>query len=287
MATIWKTEAAGEAMLARYAQFLTYWPAANEQLRLPTLQGETFVIASGPEDAPPVLLLHGGLANSASWMGDVAAWSQHFRVYAVDMIGEPGFSAPSRPPLASEAYALWLDEVMAGLGVRRAAFVGISLGGWLALDYATRRPERVSALALLCPGGVGRTKNVLLWATPLLLLGPWGRRLVMRKLGAGAITEDPSPAVQAFGAFMDLIQANFRPRRDPLPRFSDAALRGLDMPVLAILGAKDAMLDSFGTRDRLTANIPTADIRWLPEAGHFLVGHGAEIDAFLAKALLP
>jgi pimeloyl-ACP methyl ester carboxylesterase len=287
MTAIWKSDAGRQAVLGRYAQFLAYWPAANEQLRLPTAQGETFVIASGPEGAPAVLLLHGSMANTTSWMGDVATLARHLRVYAVDMIGEPGFSAPSRPSLASDAYAVWLDEVMAALGVGRAALVGISLGGWLALDYAARRPGRVSALALLCPGGVGATKNVLLWAAPLMLLGGWGRRQVMRRLGAGAVTAEASPAAKAFGDFMGLIQASFRPRRDPLPRFSDAALRGLDMPVLAILGAQDAMLDSFGTRRRLAANVPTADIRWLPKAGHFLVGHSPAIDSFLAKALLP
>jgi pimeloyl-ACP methyl ester carboxylesterase len=287
MAGIWKTPEAGEAVRARYAEFLRYWPGVHEQRRLATSQGETFVIASGPQGAPAVMLLHGAMANSVSWMGDVAAWSQHFRVYALDMIGEPGFSAPSRPPLASEAYALWLDDVMAGLGVSQAALVGISLGGWLALDYATRRPGRVSALALLCPGGVGRTKNVLVWAAPLLLLGPWGHRMVMQKLGAGAIDTSASPAIKAFGDFMGLIQASTRPRREPLPRFSDLALSGLSMPVLAFLGAKDAMLDSYGTRARLTTKVPHADIRWLPDSGHFLVGHGTAIGAFLAKALLP
>src|SRR5205807_1456668 len=142
---------------------------------------------------------HGSGANTTSWMGDVAALAQRFRVYALDMIGEPGFSAPSRPPLGSEAYAVWLDQVLAGLGVARAALVGISLGGWLALDYATRRPGRVIALALLCPGGVGPQKN-LLWILPLLLLGKWGRAQVMRRLGGGAVigTGEPSPALKAF-----------------------------------------------------------------------------------------
>jgi pimeloyl-ACP methyl ester carboxylesterase len=286
MAEIWKTPEAGEAVLARYARFLSHWPQPSEQLRLPTSQGETFVIASGRADAPPVVLLHGAVANSTSWLGDAAAWSQHFRVYAVDVIGEPGFSAPSRPDLASDAYAVWLDEVLAGLGVVRCAFVGISLGGWLALDYATRRPERVSALALLCPGGVGAQKN-LAWVLPLLLLGKWGRTQVMRRLGGAAVTRagEPSAALKAFAEFQDEITARFRPRRVRLPRFADAALRRLTMPALFVLGARDAILDSAGTRTRVARLMPHVEIVWLPDEGHFLVRHGPTLGAFLQRAL--
>jgi hypothetical protein len=53
------------------------------------------------------VLLHGAGANTVMWMGDAADWSTARRVYAVDVIGEPGLSAPSRPPLASGAYADW------------------------------------------------------------------------------------------------------------------------------------------------------------------------------------
>jgi pimeloyl-ACP methyl ester carboxylesterase len=57
------------------------------------------------------------------------------------------------------------------------------------------------------------------------------------------------------------------------------------MPLLAILGAKDVMIDSAGTRARLEAHAPNARVVWLPEAGHMLIGHAATIDGFLAKAV--
>jgi pimeloyl-ACP methyl ester carboxylesterase len=293
MPSIWKTAAGGEAVRARYARFLEYWPQPSVQRRIATSQGETFVMESGPhlqnkrERAPAVVFLHGAASNSVTWLRDAAVLGERFKVYAVDMIGEPGLSAESRPALASGAYAPWLDEVLAGLGVERAALVGISLGGWLALEFATTHPDKVSALVLLCPGGVGRHRNVLLWAAPLLALGPWGRRRFMKIVGAPQPTGEASPAMQAFAAFTGQIHKQFRVRRERLPRFSDRALQRLKAPVMAVLGGRDAFIDAPGTRARLAANLPHADIRWLPEASHFLVGHTAEIDGFLRQALEP
>ena len=95
MAAIYKS-AAGEARVRElYAQALARWPVAHEARRLATSQGETFVMVSGPAGAPALVLLHGSGTNTAMWMGDVAAWAEHFRVHAVDIVGEPGFSAPS------------------------------------------------------------------------------------------------------------------------------------------------------------------------------------------------
>src|SRR5215469_11632861 len=174
---IYTTKEGQRLVEEQYRKFLKYWPAANRQFPVSTRQGDTFVITCGEESGPPTLLLHGALANSASWMGDVGQWAQRSRLFAIDMIGEPGLSVPSRPPLASEAYALWLDDVMSGLGLERASLVGISLGGWLALDYATRRPERVDRVAVVCPGGVGRQKvGILLKIALFNLFGAWGKR---------------------------------------------------------------------------------------------------------------
>ena len=97
MKTIYKTPASQRQVEEQYKQFLQLWPTPNEQFHVPTSQGETFVIACGDERKPPLLLLHGALVNSAMWLGDIALWAKSFRIYAVDIIGEPGLSAPSRP----------------------------------------------------------------------------------------------------------------------------------------------------------------------------------------------
>src|ERR1700677_4388110 len=108
MKSIYKSVEGERAVRERYLAILKHWPLPNQQLRVPTREGETFIVACGDASAPALLLLHAGMANSAMWMGDVAACAEHFRVYAVDVIGEAGLSAPARPPLASDAHALWL-----------------------------------------------------------------------------------------------------------------------------------------------------------------------------------
>ncbi len=281
MSQLYKTQAGEQLVRARYLAFLKYWPVPNQQMRLQTRAGETFVVASGDPAAPPLLLFHGGMGNSAMWMGDIAALAAHFRVYAVDMIGEAGLSAPSRLPLASNAHALWLDDVMAALSLERTSIVGGSLGGWLALDYATRRPERVQSLVVMCPGGVGRQKiGILFKVLPLRLCGAWGSRKA-REIVLGRGPANPSPGVQEFMKFMALIQANFRGRLVKMPIFSDDALKRLTMPVMAILGGRDVLLHSAGTKARLQRNVPHADIRYFPQAGHLLPRQTQAIVEFL------
>ena len=169
---------------------------------------------------------------------------------------------------------------MRAFSLTRASIVGVSLGGWLALDYATRRPECVARLVLLCPGGVGRQKNFLLKAFPLLLLGRWGRRK-MHEMVLGRAPANPSLQMRAFGEFVSLIFANFYPRLMKLPIFSDEALKRLTMPVLAILGGKDVLLDSTQTKRRLERDVPRADVHYLPEAGHYIRDQTQTVVEFL------
>jgi pimeloyl-ACP methyl ester carboxylesterase len=283
MTPIYKTAEGERLVRERYLAFLKYWPVPNEHIRIATSQGETFVVACGDVNAPPLLLLHGSAGNSVMWIGDVAAFAARFRVYAIDLIGEAGLSAPSRPPLDSGAYAQWLDDVLDSLSLDRVSIVGISLGGWLALDYAIRRPDRVARLAVLCPGGVGRQKlGIVLTAIALRACGAWGRRKLAEKV-FGHQPSNVSPAIKAFMGFIALIDEHFRPRMAKLPVFRDQSLRRVTMPVLAIVGARDVMLDSAATKRRLERTVPEAEVTMLPDAGHVITGYTERVVKFLTS----
>jgi pimeloyl-ACP methyl ester carboxylesterase len=59
------------------------------------------------------------------------------------------------------------------------------------------------------------------------------------------------------------------------------------MPVLAIVGAKDVMLDSKETKRRLERTSKSSEVCYLDEAGHFIPGQGAMISEFLERVLHP
>jgi pimeloyl-ACP methyl ester carboxylesterase len=281
VAGIYKSEAGKQAVEERYRDVLRRWPVANRQLIVPTCEGDTFVVVSGESHPMPVVLFHGSGTNSSAWIRDVAEWAQHYRVYAVDMIGEPGLSAESRPPLRSDAYVAWLDDVWNDLGLGSASVVGVSLGGWLGLEYAVKRPERVASLSLVSPSGIGAQNRLfLVKAGLLLMLGHWGPRKSL-KLVAGR-TSIPREVTDS----LLLRFQHFRPRMEPLPIRTDEELAALTMPVQLIVGGNDALIRSKETRDRMQRLAPNLRLTYLENEGHILPPQTTAISEFLRAAAI-
>lgn len=278
---IFKSEAAANDVRTRYQALLRSWPVPNEQLYLPTCQGETFVVASGPKNAPALLLLHGTMANAAAWMQEVVTWAKEYRVYAVDIIGDAGLSAPSRRSFATDAHALWLGDVLDGLGASSVTPIGTSLGGAIALDFAIRRPQRVDSLVLNCPGGIA-DKNVLWWALPLLLLGPWGARKVRERI-IGKVPPPQGDAARQYAELTDLTFQSMTPRTESLPKVTDQQLGQLPMPILVLLGGQDVTMDARRIKQRFEQHVSGAEILLFGAAAHYLGDQSAAIAQFLRR----
>lgn len=277
-AVVYRSPLCRRTVESSYREHLRRWKVPLRHRVVATREGETFVLDCGPTDAPPVVLLHGAGSNSAIWQADAPRWAVTHRLYMVDVIGEPGLSAPSRPARDSDAHALWLDDVFDQLGIDAAVLVGVSLGGWLATDYAIRRPGRVERLALRAPAGIGRQRyGAVLAALALMPFGDRGIRLALQiGLGPGDV---PDPVID----YMRLIHRNYRPRLDPLPVFSDDSLKAITAPLFVVLGARDRILDSRETAARLAHLQPTASINLLAGRGHGLFDDGDDLHSFLKE----
>ena len=152
--TAFKTPAGEAAYRAAYDAGMKSWPVPYEEIDVPSRFGTTHVIACGPKAAPPLVLLHGYMATSTMWSFNIAAFSKDHRVYAVDVMGQPSKSIPDEPICNTADFASWLTATLDGLGLDRVSLVGMSFGGWLALNYAVAVPQRVRRLVLLSPGGL-------------------------------------------------------------------------------------------------------------------------------------
>ncbi len=120
---------------------------------MPVGGGVMHYVDTGPRDGPVLVLIHG-----------IAGQLQHFTYGMVDLLqGDYRVIALDRPgcgysQLANDGdgaslgdQARMIDALLAGLGVERAVVVGHSLGGAVALRMALDCPDRIGALALLCP----------------------------------------------------------------------------------------------------------------------------------------
>lgn len=181
-----KTTEGKNAVYKAYDAFLGNMRIHHEEVNVNTRFGKAFVIAAGKKDAPILILLHGSGINLVMWIEDMEKYSEHYRVYAVDLQGEPGKSDDKQLPFKGSDFDNWLHDVFVGLSIEKASIVGISLGAWLALKFTIANPQMVDKLVLLCPAGVGPQKTSFAYVSlfHILLLGEKGIERLYRKVNA-------------------------------------------------------------------------------------------------------
>lgn len=282
MENIYKSEVGKQEVIEQYRKILASWPVENHQYEVKTSFGSTFIIESGSKENPPLILLHGSVSNSYTWYGDVASFSKTHNVYAIDIIGEAGLSAPSRPGYEDGAYALWLNETINALRLSSCSIVAMSLGGWMALSFATTYPDKVDNLILLCPGGLAHEKASFLWkAIFFSLLGKWGQLQTLKLVGGGNISSSSLSRLGEDLAFSSLTFKYFKPRTAKMPLFTDQSLCQLTMPILMLFGDSDQLIPANKSIKRLKQFARQPKIKLLPDTGHLIVNQADRILKFL------
>ncbi len=107
--------------------------------------------ASAERDAPPLVLVHDGVATHETFLATMVHLSRSFRVIAPDL---PGFGASEKPDPQRYAYgydgfADSLADMIAALGLCRVHVCGHAMGGGVALALAARHPALVHKLVLV------------------------------------------------------------------------------------------------------------------------------------------
>jgi pimeloyl-ACP methyl ester carboxylesterase len=263
----------GEAMFfAAYDAVLKRWPVPFEEMDIPTRFGTTHVTASGPKDAPPLVLLHGYMATAMMWALNIGDFSQRHRVYAIDTMGQPGKSIPGEPISGAADYVAWLTATLDALHLDRVDLLGQSFGGWLALKYAIAAPERVQRLALLSAGGILPISRQFSLRGMLMMLVP--ARFTVKSFwlwsgfrGAPAEIED--------WRVMDLMYLGIKHFQMPPATLriaaspvSDDELRTMRMPVLFLMGKNEVLCDAAAALARARRLVPDFEGELIPHCRH-------------------
>jgi pimeloyl-ACP methyl ester carboxylesterase len=257
------------AMLALAALATAAAPAAAEEpwQRLPAPLAMPKPVHSGfaPVDGiqiyyavygkgPPLILLHGGLANANYWGNQVPVFARTHRVVVMDSRGH-GRSTRDAQPFGYDLMASDVLGLMDFLGIRRAAVVGWSDGGIIGLDIAMNHPERLTRLfafgANYDPSGVREDldKNATF------------NRFIAE---AGQAYKRLSKTPNDYDGFVKAIGAMWESQ----PNWTADQLRGITVPTAIADGEHDEAIKRSHTEE-MARLIPGAKLIILPGVSHF------------------
>jgi len=290
-----KTAEGRARYLAAYEAPLQDWPVAYDELDIETTLGPTHVIASGPADAPPLILLHSLAGTALVWRANIAALSATRRCYAIDIPGQGGKSVAARRIERPEDYAPWMTELMGALGIGRAAFVGCSFGAFLAARQALATPQRVERVAMIGPPGVFAAMS---WRVALTMRTMRLRRRIRRLLGdardpsARALHARGAPQHGADDAWRRLIGVMMAESPEltvtQTPVFSRAELARIAAPMLLLIGEYEQLYDPAATLRRARQMKPGIEAELVPAADHIAAMAQPDwVNARLARFLGP
>jgi len=261
------------AFLAAYDAAMKLWPVPYEELDIPTRFGMTHVIVSGPKQAPPLVLVHGYDATSVMWAPNIEDFSREYRVYAIDVMGQPNKSIPTVPIRTADDYAVWLAETLDGLHLDRVCLAGQSYGGWLALNFALARPERLHKLVLLSPGGgfvpMARQFSLrgmfMVWFPTQLTVNWFMRWLgLIERRGGGDVR-----------LLLELMYLGLKHFRVPIETlrvmpvmFPEDRLRAMRVPTLLLIGDREVVCDPATALERARRLFPDVEGELVPESSH-------------------
>jgi pimeloyl-ACP methyl ester carboxylesterase len=256
------------------------WPPGSETMTIETVSGRTFVRACGRSTYPPLVLLPGARAGSLMWTHHVAALSAHYRIYALDIIGEVGFSVNHHEISKPDDLVNWLDEVLTALvPAGQLSLMGISYGGWIAGQYALRHPGRLRKIVLLAPGGTVLPLSLAFSIRIGLLLMPLPgrsgtplRRMLTWLFRDTVRTSDASRAL--FEETVADMQKIWHLFALPRPLWStvldDQAWQSFGVPCLFLVGENEKIYSAQAAVRRLNRVAPQVRTEIVPNAGHDL-----------------
>jgi pimeloyl-ACP methyl ester carboxylesterase len=252
------------------------WPANSDSVYVNTSFGKTFVRICGQESAPPLVLLHAGRSDSLMWSASIGPFSEKYRTYAVDTIGDCGLSVNTKLLKGANDYCQWLDELFTGLHLNdNINLLGMSFGGWIAGQYALGHQDRLNKVVLLSPAGIVLPLCKQFYARAMLAALPikYCRNNILLWLCEDQKKQDEELFKKTTLYHSDIIQQCFKssPMTTIPTMLSDQQLQSLKVPVLFLTGANEKVYSPTKATERLEKVAPSIQKEIISGGGHDLI----------------
>ncbi len=249
MSTIFSDENAKSKTAEWFTRFRSLIPFKTESKTIQTSFGKTHVLTGGRSDGRPMILLHGALASSAHLMSELRYLADHYRLYAIDIIGQSVMSEDRHLTVNGNDYGHWLMETADLLGIRTFTLTGVSFGGFVSLRAAAVAPDRIDHLILLVPAGLvngNAVQGISKLALPMFLYRTFkGERNLKRFTDNLLSNPDPEWVQYLADAFL-CYRLNFKV---PMLAGNDE-FRDLKCPVMLITASEDYSFPGKKAEDR-------------------------------------
>jgi 4,5:9,10-diseco-3-hydroxy-5,9,17-trioxoandrosta-1(10),2-diene-4-oate hydrolase len=234
-----------------------------------------------------MVLLHGAGDNSLDWRWVMPSLAATHRVYAPDLPGSPDSARPAAdysPAFFERFVASFLDALRIG----RAAFVGNSLGGLIALRLALSEPACVGALVLVDSAGLGSAVNpaftsvnvpglgeaaMPFWRTPLgAHQRVWGRTALLFAHPPGSVPREWLAEQRRLAQSPGYLEAHLSVLRALVRPFGQREvlvdrLSLLEIPTLVVWGSRDRVFPESHAREA-AARLREGSLAVIPGCGH-------------------
>ena len=219
----------------------------------------------GRKKFPHVLLLHAGGLDGRMWHPLAERLKDGYRLHMPDLRGHGDTPLPEEEFANAEDLVRLLDR----LKINRAAVVGASFGGWVALQLATLAPERVTGLALMASAF-----DLDEWSPELDAFRAEEEALLEAGDIDGAVelglrTWVREPQITDLVADMSRKAFELQQGVDVHLRELPVDLAAIGVPTLAVSGGRD-FPDFARIADRIAAEVPGAERAEIADAGHLI-----------------
>jgi pimeloyl-ACP methyl ester carboxylesterase len=237
-------------------------------------------------EGPPLVLLHGFPLDHHVWDEVVSLLENTFDVILPDLRGF-GESTTVDTPYSMDDYASDVVDLLDQLGIRKAALVGHSMGGYVALAFVRLYPERIS--------GLGLVSSQVLADAPERKEGRHKSAAEVAANGIGSVVEAMTPKFtsdeglqayarsamerQAPAAYIGALKA-MAERMDSSPLLSS-----FNFPVVIVHGGADSLIPIDRAQEVKSA-LPQAHLVEIPGAGHMPMMEAKEKTAEALKHLI-